>query len=195
MRKIGAVILAAGSSSRFGRPKQLLEFQGETLIRRAFRAAQTAKCDPIVVVVGETVDEICEELGDTSARLIRNDESVRGLGTSIRCGVQEIAQSIKAVILLTCDQPLVDGDVIARLIAARKDTGKPIVASGYVNTLGIPALFDQSRFEALLTLPDAAGAKSLLLSEGSDVASIAFEDGAVDIDTPADFERLNKNTD
>jgi molybdenum cofactor cytidylyltransferase len=192
MRNVGAVILAAGGSSRLGQPKQLLRFRGETLIRRVVGAAAEAGCDPIVVVVGESGPAIREELRGTRATIVENQEWQRGLGTSIRRGLREIA-SVDAVILLTCDQPLVDGSVVEQLITAQKGSGKPIVASSYANTLGVPALFERSSFAALLALPDDAGAKKLIEKHANNVATIAFEGGAVDIDTPEDFERLKEN--
>ena len=82
-----------------------------------------------------------------------------------------------------------------QLIAAQEKTGKPIIASSYANTLGVPALFERSYFEALLALPDDSGAKKLIEEQADDVASIAFEDGVVDIDSPEDFERLKENRD
>jgi molybdenum cofactor cytidylyltransferase len=195
MRNIGAVILAAGGSTRLGQAKQLLTFRDETLISRVVRAAAEAGCDPIVVVAGEIGDGIRQELDSTGATVVENAEWQRGLGTSIRRGVQEISESADAVVLLTCDQVLVDRSVIAQLIATQKKTGKRIVASSYANTLGVPALFGRSYFEALLALPDDSGAKSLIEERPDDVASIPFEDGAIDIDTPEDFERLNEKCD
>lgn len=190
MSNIGAVILAAGGSSRFGRPKQLLRFRGETLISRAVRAAAEAQCTPIVVVTGDAGDAIRSEIRDTSAVVVENVDWRRGLGTSIGAGMRYLIDSTDAVAVLTCDQPLVEAAQIAELIAVRKQTGKPIIASGYMNTLGVPALFDRSCFPALLSLPDESGAKSLLIDRPDDVASVPFEDGAIDIDTPEDFARL-----
>ena len=190
MRNLGAVILAAGGSSRLGRPKQLLTFRGETLVRGAVRAAVEAGCDRIVVVVGENGEAIRNELQSTPAAVVENPDWQKGLGTSIRRGVQEIAGSMNAVVLLTCDQPFVDANVITALSSAHERTGKAIVASRYADTLGVPALFDRSCFEALRALAASAGAKSLI--ESHDAATIAFEEGAIDIDTPEDFERLNE---
>jgi molybdenum cofactor cytidylyltransferase len=193
MRNVGAVILAAGGSSRFGQPKQLLRYRGETLIRRVVRAAEEADCEPIVVVVGKNADAIRQELSGTRASLIENGEWQRGIGSSIRCGVHQIAGSTDAAILLTCDQPLVDRNVIARLIAAQEESGKPIVASSYANTRGVPGLFLRSCFNALLALPDNLGAKKIIEEQAGDVASVTFEEGAIDIDTAEDFERLKRN--
>lgn len=195
MRNVGAVILAAGGSSRLGRPKQLLTFRDETLVRRAVRAAAEAGCDPVIVVAGDLGEAIQLELQSTAAIIVENPEWPRGLGTSVRRGLQEVEGSIDAVVLLACDQPLVDKAVIAELIAAQEKTEKPIVASSYANTLGIPALFDRSCFSALLALPDDSGAKTLIAARPNDVAAVAFERGAIDIDTPEDFERLTANSD
>jgi molybdenum cofactor cytidylyltransferase len=96
------------------------------------------------------------------------------------------------VVIIACDQPFVEASTIAALLEERKRSGKPIVASSYAGTLGIPALFDRSCFEALLALADDSGAKALIESRHDEVAQIKFEQGAIDIDTPADFERLTR---
>jgi len=193
MRNVGAVVLAAGGSSRLGQSKQLLIFRGETLIRRAVGAATEAGCDPVVVVVGQIGEAIRVELQSTSAKIVENQQWQHGPGTSIHCGVSELPTSVDSVVLLACDQPFVDASIIRKLIDVREKTGKPVVASSYANTLGVPALFRRSKFEALLALPPKAGAKGLIAARPDDVASIAFEDGAIDIDTAEDFERLKQN--
>ena len=209
MRNVGAIILAAGGSSRLGQPKQLLTFRGETLVRRAVRAAAEAGCDPVIVVVGAISATIRSEVAIRESRIasssapgdgarttvIENAEWRNGIGTSIRRGVEELAGSVEAVVLLACDQPFVDATIIAQLIAAHQKTAKRIVASSYANTFGIPALFDRSCFAALMALPDESGAKALIERDADNVAAIAFEDGAIDIDTPQDFERLKQNRD
>jgi molybdenum cofactor cytidylyltransferase len=193
MRNLGAIILAAGGSSRFGQAKQLLSFQGESLVRRAVRSAIEAGCACVNVVVGDARDRIETELRETPAVIVKNPEWQRGLGTSIRCGLRHLLGSqpeLDAVVLLACDQPFVDANVIRSLIAQQEASRKPIVACSYANTLGIPALFDRACFESLLALPDDSGAKALIESRSADVAQIEFERGALDIDTPADFERI-----
>lgn len=193
MSNLGAIILAAGGSSRFGQPKQLVKFRGETLVGRAVAAAMEAGCAKVVVVAGESSDLIREELQGTPASVVRNSEWERGLGTSIRCGLEFLmaaSRELKAIVLLACDQPFVEASVIAGLIAEAKRSGKPIVASSYANTLGVPAFFEGSCFSALLDLPDESGAKAVIQLRHDKVASVPFEEGAIDIDTPEDFERL-----
>ena len=216
MRNVGAVIFAAGGSSRLGQPKQLLIFRGESLVLRAVRAAAAAECEPILVVVGENSEAIKLALDIRDPRIssfsglervtrtcppprppspprptiIENEEWRRGLGTSIRRGLEQLPNFVEAVVLLTCDQPYLDASIVSQLIAARIETGKPIVASSYADTLGVPALFDRSCFDDLLALPDDSGAKSLIVARPDEVAVVAFEKGAVDIDTHSDFQRL-----
>ena len=193
MRRIGAVVLAAGASSRFGAPKQLLPFRGETLVRRAVRAATDGGCTPVIVVVAESGPAIRAELREIAALAIDNPDWQRGLGTSVRRGTQfaiESAPDVDALVLMVCDQPLIESSAIAALVAEYERSGKPIVASSYAATLGVPALFDRSCFGALLALPDESGAKALIAARPDDVAHVPFEAGAVDIDTPSDFQRL-----
>lgn len=193
MANIGAVILAAGESSRLGRPKQLIQFRGKSLVRRIVDAADEAGCSPIAVVIGSDGRKIAGELEQTSAAVVENENWRNRIGTSIRTGVQtsiDHAPGLDAVVLLICDQPLVDAEVIKQLIARYSETGKTIVASSYSGTLGVPALFDRSHFEELLTLPDDSGAKSIIVSKHEHVAEFPFPQGEIDIDTSADYERL-----
>ena len=214
--QIAAVILAAGESSRFGQPKQLIQFRGKTLVRRIVDAASEAGCRPILVVVGnskpappvhaprssrgetkqheiELVDVISSELKKTGATIVANPNWKCGIGTSIRTGVQHLidtAPGVEATVLLTCDQPFVDRAVIDGLITLRHKTGKPIVATNYAGTLGVPALFDRGRLPELLRLHDSTGAKSIILSNRHQVAEFSFSEGEIDIDTAEDRERF-----
>jgi len=203
MQSAAAVILAAGESVRLGQPKQLLSFRGKPLLRATIDSAHEAGCTPIAVVIPEVEPTapasvalrhgIERALAGSEAILVENPEWRRGVGTSIRVGVKAISASdVETLILLVCDQPSVDNATIALLRARREQTGKAIVASAYAQTLGVPALFDRSFFDALMELPDDQGAKSLILSYPESVAEIALPDGAIDIDSPADWAKLSE---
>jgi molybdenum cofactor cytidylyltransferase len=197
MQKIGAVILAAGESSRFGRPKQLVQFRGKSLVRRVVDAAKAANCSVIVVVLGSKREQIERELKETDAIVAENRDWRRGIGSSIRVGVESAvnqAPDIEAIVLLTCDQPFVKTHTIERLIAMREKTKKAIVASSYSETLGVPALFDRSCFQELLALDDDTGAKAIILSNRERVAELLFPEGKIDIDTAADYEKLTEQS-
>jgi molybdenum cofactor cytidylyltransferase len=193
MRSVAAIVLAAGSSTRLGQPKQLVAFEGETLVRRIVRAAAQAGCTPVVVVVGETGDEIATDLRGTDAQIVVNSDWQRGLGTSIKRGVEHIEQ-VEGIVVLACDQPFVDRAIIEALMNQQDVTGKRIVASRYANTLGIPALFSHSCFRELLQLSDASGAKALIEADTTRAAHIEFPAGAIDIDTPDDLARLRRRS-
>jgi molybdenum cofactor cytidylyltransferase len=190
---IGAVILAAGPSSRMGRPKQLLEYGGQTLVRRAAVAAQDAGCNPAVVVTGAHAAAVKEELHGLKLQVANNSEWESGMGSSIRAGVQALVSAndkVTALVLMLCDQPFVTSDVLSKLITARRETGREIVASSYGGTIGVPALFDKAFFTELVRLESGAGAKQLIQRHLTQVHLLPFPQGEIDLDTPADFDRL-----
>jgi molybdenum cofactor cytidylyltransferase len=187
MVRAGAVVLAAGSSSRLGAPKQLLKDGHETLVHRSVRAAQEGGCAPVVVVAGESYDGVASAVADLDSLVIRNRDWADGIGSSIRVGIKQLTmRDIEAVVFLACDQPAVDGSVVGALIAEHEKSGCPIVASHYADTLGIPALFHRSLFSELASLPDEHGAKMLIQKNPARVAAVNFPGGVFDLDTPED---------
>lgn len=186
---VGAVILAAGGSTRLGQPKQLLVYDGKTLIANAVQAARDGGCSPIFVVTGAHTAEILHSLTGSGAEVVHHPAWEQGIGSSIRAGVKTVLEThpaLEALVLMVCDQPQVSGDLIGALIAARPLAGKPIVGCAYSDIVGVPALFSRAYFQDLAMLPDAAGARHILRRLPDDVAAIPFPAGAIDIDTPAD---------
>jgi len=193
--RVAAVVLAAGGSARFRKPKQFALFEGETFIRRIVAAAIEADCAPVVVVTGEDSAQITSELTQFTVTIAMNPDWQSGLGSSIVVGMRNtmnLAPDLDAAILLTCDQPFVNAAVLTRLMQFRPTTGKPIIASAYAETLGIPALFDRSCFPDLLRLKGDSGAKGIILARPQDVASFDFPAGEIDIDTAADYKKLDQ---
>jgi molybdenum cofactor cytidylyltransferase len=192
MVQIAAIVLAAGGSSRLGQPKQLLRFQGQSLIRRVTEAAAEAGCSPIIVVTGTEPDSIVLELQGLPALFVSNPNWQRGIGTSIRAGVQHLAAhspETDAALILACDQPHVDRETLRALIELRAADKQPIVACAYDGTLGIPALFDRSFFNQLCALK-VDGAKKIIEANRGVTSRLDFPAGAIDIDTMEDYERL-----
>lgn len=191
MENIGAVILAAGGSTRLGQPKQLLRHQGESLVHRAARVAREAGCSPVVVVVGDERELIAVELRAFGALLPHHPEWRLGIGSSIRAGVGHAlaeAPALEAVVVMVCDQPFVSAAILTALIAARAETHQRAAACLYSGSVGVPAIFDRSLFPLLTTLPDAQGAKSILAARSGAVAGVEFPQGSIDIDTPDDWQ-------
>jgi molybdenum cofactor cytidylyltransferase len=190
---VGAVILAAGSSSRMGTPKQLLMFRGQTLVRRAARAALGAGCAPVVVVTGAHAEQTGNELRGLGVRQVLNNLWETGMASSIRAGVRAVTESdarTAAVVLMLCDQPYVTTDVIAALIAAHRATAAPVVASQYGGSFGVPALFGRGLFAELARLEGEAGAKRVIKRHAAEAHFVPFPEGETDVDTPDDFARL-----
>jgi molybdenum cofactor cytidylyltransferase len=192
---VAAVVLAAGGSARFRKPKQFVLFQGGTFIKRIVAAAMEAGCAPVVVVAGEDSARIGLELSGLAVSIALNPNWQSGLGSSIVVGVRHainLAADVDAALLLTCDQPFVNVAVLTQLIQLRVTSGKTIIASAYAETLGIPALFDRSCFPDLLGLQEDSGAKGIILARPHDVASFDFPAGEIDTDTVADYEKLDQ---
>lgn len=186
MADVAAIILAAGGSSRFGRSKQLADFGGISLVQRAVNAATEGGCRPIIVVTGSDSTQVAAALGKSDVRIVENCDWAEGIGSSIRTGVGHLIETepqTSAVALMVCDQPFVTGKIVSGLIDQWRATGKPIVASSYSNTLGVPALFHHSIFDELLRLRGDTGAKPIILKDSGRVAEIPFPEGEHDIDT------------
>src|SRR6201996_8810255 len=158
----GIIILAAGSSSRLGQPKQNLIYEGQTLLQRAINTALATGCRPVVVVLGGNAETIKPTIADTPVATIYNDDWQEGMSSSIRVGINELKKSeikIDSLILMLCDQPHVDSKLLLQLIP--EDQPKAIVACAYSGTIGPPAFFDEFYFPELLLLNGNEGAKKL----------------------------------
>lgn len=189
----GIVILAAGNSSRLGEPKQLLQFQGKSLIRHITEAALAAVGGNVIVVTGSNPHLIKAELEGLSCELAFNADWQEGMSGSIKTGITALQShypKVKGSILAVSDQPFVSADTFNALIHAFEATAKGVVASKYSDSLGTPAFFAASYFPSLLQLTGAEGAKKLFKRFADDVAAYAFPQGSIDIDTQEDYKRL-----
>lgn len=192
LRRTALLILAAGNSSRLGRPKQLLRFEGMTLLHRAIRAGLDSHCHPVSVILGAYHDEILEEPYLNRIKLVYNRDWESGMSSSIKAGMRELLkeESPEQVILMLCDQPFVDGRLLNRLIATQQETGKGMVACTYKNTVGVPALFDNRYFSVLMNLAYNGGAKKIIQRFREELAVVPFKLGSIDIDTAGDYKEL-----
>ncbi|GAA0891348.1 hypothetical protein GCM10009122_10270 [Fulvivirga kasyanovii] len=187
--KIGVIILAAGSSSRLGRPKQLLRFNGESLLQKSVKAALDVS-DITLTVLGAHYQEIGEEIKYLKTKSLFNLDWNKGMGNSIKFGLHEIHKEhpdLNAVIIMVCDQPFVSGELLNTMIDAYH-RGNALVASSYGSTVGVPALFDRQYFKQILKIDDKKGAKAIL--NHGDAYLIPFPQGSQDIDTPKDWENF-----
>jgi molybdenum cofactor cytidylyltransferase len=177
---IAIVILAAGTSSRLGSPKQLLPYNGTNLLRHAVDAAIGTGCESVFVVLGANSELLRNELKDKPVSVLENPDWQEGMASSIRCGLKYITGTIlrpDSVIFMVCDQPFASSNLLLELLAKKNETKLPIAASVYGDKPGTPALFHRSLFPLLMELSGDRGA------------------GKLDIDTAEDFEQLKKKND
>lgn len=192
MNEIATIILAAGESKRMGRTKQIMRYHHHTLVRHAVDTALCAELGPVVVVVGASANRVIHEMDGYKVLLAYNALWPLGMRSSIRCGIEAVERHTSqatGAILMTCDQPFVCPETL-RHLAATQTQSKPIVASQYAGTLGVPALFPRGLFTRLKMLQHD-GAKMLIEEFNSIVAAIDFPAGAIDIDTESDYAQLN----
>jgi molybdenum cofactor cytidylyltransferase len=193
MSRTTAVLLAAGGSRRLGEPKQLLRLAGQPLVRRAALAALASRADRVLVVTGAFAERVEAALAQLALECVRCAGWESGLAASLRAGVEAaLARDPNAsVLVLLADQPAVDGALLDALIA-RAATGAEIAACEYGGEPGVPALFAPRFARELLTLAGERGAKSLLLRERASAALVPFAHGALDVDTPEDWQRASR---
>ena len=185
-----AAVLAAGRSQRFGRSKLLEAVNGKPLVRHAAEIARTACGDRSILVTGHESAAVTVAAGDAPQFVIVNDRHAEGLGGSIALAARVVAHDAEALLLLFADQPLVTEQHVEALIAAWSGAKDEIVATAFAGTVGPPVLFPRGAFDALGRLTGDTGAKPLLQDSRFDVRTVPFEDAAIDVDTPADLEKL-----
>ena len=190
--KYGIVILAAGSSSRLGTPKQLLVLDGLSLIKKAALLALEIT-DKVIVVSGAHAEKIQAELQSLPLIIKENKVFQDGIASSIRVGLNTLVEKyndIEGVIFMVCDQPYLTADIINQLVSVANNSEKAVVACSYGNSLGIPALFKKKYFEELKELTGDMGAKKLIMTHMVDVEEIPFPEGSIDIDTEEEWDQV-----
>jgi len=189
--KVSILILAAGNSSRLGQPKQLIKFEGKTLIERITETALMVSNDILIVLGGNTelIIPKLERFND-SISTIFNPNWQEGMGTSIRIGVEKLAEKSDLILILLADQPFISKILLQNMLQIFTRSQNPIVSCQYNQQLGVPMLFDKSIFPELIKLSGNKGAKSFLHLYKNNISTIDFPEGIIDIDTPEDIENM-----
>jgi molybdenum cofactor cytidylyltransferase len=191
VQSVAIIVLAAGGSRRFGQPKQLVDWNGEPLLRSVVRSGLSANADRVVVVLGAHASECAATLKDLAAvglqriEIVTNESWESGMASSIRAGVESAERAgAEAVVLLLADQPYLTTEVINRLLAER--CASSIVAARYNEVVGPPILFGSSWFEQLKNLKGDEGARQLVRDRTDSIRLIDWPAGAIDLDTEED---------
>jgi molybdenum cofactor cytidylyltransferase len=191
---VGLILLAAGGSTRLGRPKQLLSYHNRTLLRHAAETALASQCRPIVVVLGAQAGQMRPELAGLEVQVTENPHWEQGMGASIRVGLtalETISPNLEGIVVMLCDQPLLTAEFLDSLVQTHRDTRCPLVVSEYADTHGVPAFFSRALFLELHALTGTQGAKQIIMRHASDTMVLPFSAGTFDVDTESDYERLS----
>lgn len=185
--KAAAVILAAGASSRFGSPKQLLDWQGQSLLRHVVLQSLAAPVHQVIVVVGAHFAEVAVTLQGLPVTMVYNPDWEQGQSTSMQAGLRACAPETQATLFVLGDQPALPSELLQRLVAAHRQTLAPIVAPHHQGRRGNPVLFDRACFAELLAVTGDSGGRPLFAKHAEQVVWIETGPEALeDIDRPED---------
>lgn len=191
MNRCAIILLAAGGSSRLGSAKQLVPFNSVPLIVHSVQTALDTTCRPVIVVLGSTAEQFEPLIANLEVEIIRNEHWANGMGTSIRAGMSQIeSSSVDAVMILLCDQPLIQPKHLRAMFEAFGASGKSIAAARYNGVFGTPAIFSSAHFAELKALGDAQGGKTVIQRHLNQVHPFDLPEAAVDLDTPDDLKSL-----
>ena len=190
---MGIILLAAGSSSRLGQSKQLLQVEGEPLLVRSVKIALASGASKTIIVLGSNESVHREAIRNYPVEIVANQEWQKGMGSSLKAGLRHLINSnpeIQAVLVMVCDQPKLEVSHLQKLILEFGRSGKSIVASFYKDSPGVPAIFSNAHFEELLRLDDEHGAKKIILQHQNNIGLVNFPEGSIDLDTPEDYHNI-----
>ncbi len=168
--KISGIILAAGLSTRIGEPKQLLPFEGSTIIETVINNLLGSKLDEVVVVIGHEAERIRSHIQNKPVKIVFNPDYRLGMLTSAQCGVRSIAESADAFALTLVDQPFITSGLIDLVVDAHAETDRGITLPSYNNRRGHPVIFDRRYAADILALPpENGGVRSLFRKYARDI--------------------------
>ena len=187
------VVLAAGASTRLGRPKQLEQVGGQPALQRVVSNAIAVAGSAVTVVLGAHAADITRMFQHSSAAVLINRQWQEGIGASIRCGINSLSQGCDAVLLLLGDQAAVTASDLKRLIAAWNGQDTVLAASAYAGQLGVPAIFPRWSFTELLQLHGDQGAKAIINRHSSRVLRVPMASASYDLDTDDDVKAMQEH--
>lgn len=192
-KRVAAIVLAAGRSSRLGTPKQLLEIGSKTLLRRTVETTLASQVGLVVVSLEKDATAFVGTLHDLNWKRAEVKNPQLGQSESIRAGLEIVAQHhFDAVLITPCDLPLLSSEHLNALITEYRQEQWQIVASRYLEILGAPMLIDRSLWPDLRKLRGDTGARKLLSLYGYTTTFMDWNEGQYDLDTPQDVERFRR---
>lgn len=179
------IILAAGESKRMGRPKQLIDVGGRTMLQRVADAALASSLGGVYVVVGHEAEAVQASLAGRNLRFLLNPDYREGMGASVRAGVAALADDVEAAMFLLADQPGLSATAIDALLAHA--TPDAIVAPLVDGHQGNPTVFGRRWFAELARCSGDRGGRSVIAAHPEALRLVELEADLRDVDTPQDL--------
>jgi len=188
--RVAGIILAAGESSRFGKPKAFLDWFGEPFIRVVTRTAILAGLSPVVVVGGAEIEAIQTTLVDLPVFTIHNPNWQEGMSSSLRWAIQVLPENVNGGIFFLVDQPQIPVELIKSMIEKHTLTQADYVAPIVNGSQGNPVLFDRRTFPELIKIKGDRGGRSVF--HLFTPAYVQWDDKRIllDVDLPEDYPML-----
>jgi molybdenum cofactor cytidylyltransferase len=190
---VAGIILAAGGSTRFGQPKQLLDWKGQTFIRAVAKTALEAGLSPVVVVTGANAEQVEASVKDLDVTVVRNEAWKSGQGSSIGMGVRSLtaaSPAVGAAIFLLTDQPQVTTSILRALVEKHAAGLYPVVAPMVMDRRANPVLFDRATFADLAELEGDVGGRGIFHKHRVEYLPWHDDRLLLDVDTPEMYQRL-----
>jgi molybdenum cofactor cytidylyltransferase len=190
--KIAGVILAAGTASRMGTPKQLLMFGGKPLLEHVLDRARCARLTPLIVVLGHEANIIRQKIDFGSNLVVIADDYALGQSASLKTGLSRIPAHCDGALFLLGDQPLIPATVMDRLVESFYRLSANIVIPTCGGKRGNPVLIGRALFPQLAALTGDTGARALFRAYPERIVEIEVGRAGIcfDVDTREDYERL-----
>jgi molybdenum cofactor cytidylyltransferase len=205
---IAGIVLAAGESTRFGQPKQLLDWRGQPFVHVVAQNALDAGLSPVLVITGANAEQVGAAVMDLDVKVVRNDEWKSGQGSSIKAGVLSLpppslratspksfgfgggGEGVGGAIFLLADQPQITPSVIRALVEKHAEELYPIVAPMVLDRRANPVLFDRVTFSDLVMLEGDVGGRAIFHKHRVEYLPWHDDSLLLDVDTPEHYQRL-----
>ena len=192
--RIGAVILAAGMSSRMGETKQLIRLGENTLLEQVVEIVRSCRVDEIVLVLGHQAETIKKRVGIKNLKVVINESYQQGMGTSLRTGLAALSSGMNAALIVLADQPFVRAETLDRLIDQYEQSGAQIAIPIYKGFRGNPVLLGRSVFPEVMALAGDIGCRAIFGNHVEGIVKVLVDDIGIllDLDTKGDVEKLRE---
>lgn len=190
---VGGIVLAAGTSTRMGTNKLLLELDGTTVLRRAVTRTLDAGLDPVLVVLGHESEKARELLQDLPAGVIVNPDYQEGMNGSLAAGLRALPPAVAAGVVVLADMPFVTHDMIASVLDRYRRSGARLVVSEYGGRAAPPVLYDRSLFAELMAETGEGMGRSVVSRHRAEAVAVQWPVAALqDLDVPDDYARITR---